>query len=205
MLTPTEIINFLSLGREFPPCDLKKIKQMVKHEFRTCLGYPFYEYLMSHLIDYECNKYQRNTTYQIGNVVVFDSTYKIATEETTALPSDIRYWENAPKFDKKCLEILWCEYLGEYLSWSALIPQLPFLVTKIKHGTVVQLHGEGFSSASKDGLARLERSSKQMRAITYSNMDAFIKENNEEGCYDLYKGITCNTKPKKRQSGWRLA
>ncbi len=205
LLTPSGIIDFLGLDSAFPKCDLRSIYQIEVNEFRCKIGMKLYERLCECLAEYPCEEYVSGTTYPEGSVVVYKGIYYKAIKETDSIPSDISCWEKAPKFSKPCLEELWCMFLGEYLAAAVLINQLPKLFSKLKHGTIVKLFGDGFQTGDEKDLMILINSYKSDKETILMNMDAWINENNADGCYDGYLGLRKPKRKIERRRSWDAA
>lgn len=205
ILTPRELIDFASLDNEFPPCDLKRIRQVEIKVFRDCLGTTLYNEMKASLNEYPCENYNPSETYSTGRVVVYKGVFYEALEQTQSIPVNKSYWKKAPKFDKPCLEELWCEFLGEFLAYSVLIPNMPLLLAKIKNGTIVKIFGKDYQAGSKNDMIMLVDALKDFRDLTFENLVAFVRDNNDDGCYDNFKDCEPCSIRKKRSKGWGVA
>lgn len=204
----SDLILFGALPSDFPKCDLSNAYQIELQILRKCLGIKFEKELRENLKEYDCKPFKSGETYNEGDVVAYNGIFYIALKETQSIPSDIACWEKAPKFCKPCLEELWCNYLGTFLSYAILVIQFPLLVTKFKMGTVVRLNGQGFEASSKADRQEMINFFKNMRDITLENLIAYVKEVNTEGeyagCFDNIKQCKPCAKKKKRPRGWGI-
>lgn len=188
LLQASEIIKFVSIASTFPPCDLKNIVKIEIKEFRDCLGSEFYKYLKSNLVDYSAAvNFESSTTYNEGDVVIYKGFLYKALEATNEIPVNCEKWVLAPKFNSDCLELLWCDYLGEYLSWCILKNRLPYIVIKIDGLGAQKNFSNNSKPADDKDIQHLARSIDRDISIAFENMDSFIKEN--PSCYLLYKGL----------------
>jgi hypothetical protein len=187
LLTPKEIVRFTRIADTFPLCDLQTIFKIEIKEFRECLGVDFYEYLKVNVVKYDYTSYEKNKTYNIGEYVVHNGIIYQAIVQTSSIPTTITDWTLAPKFNSECLEYLWCNYLGELLAWSVLKNRLPYISTKIEGKGLLKKFDDYSRPAEYEDLKILNYSIDRDIAITFENLDAYIKAN--PNCYLLYKNL----------------
>ena len=194
LLTPSDVLSFTKASKEFPLCELNAIFEMEFCEFTQCLGKAFYDQLLSDLHQYECQIYDDDTAYNAGDVVAFGGVFKVAIADTTGnTPDNVAFWANAPRFQTACFEDLWCKFLGPYLSWTMIRDQLPFVSIKIAAAGLTKTVGQTFEAANTKEYQRVEQSVLARRERAFTNLDFFMKKNNDAGCFDNYKAIanTC--------------
>lgn len=205
--TPSDIIHFASLDKDFPKCDLGRIRTVELTVFRKCVGEELYETLRNHLVDYSnVEMHVHGTTYEENAVVIYgnDNIIYTANEQTSEPPSNSLHWSKAPRFDKECLERLWCDVLGEYMAYSVLIPNAPLLLSKFKNGTIVRIAGRDIVSGNKQDLDIVIRALRNFRDMAWDNLVHYVLKNNEDGCYDGFRECKPCSVKKKRQNGWRV-
>lgn len=191
LLAPSEVITYTLISKEFPRCELRTIFGVEIYEFRECLGQAFYDLLQSKKIDYSTAKeYNNATMYSEGDVVISGGVYRKSINGSTGIsPENYEYWTQAPKFSEPCLERLWCLFLAEFLSWKVVFDTLPFAATKIKAEGLVKIFGATFASAGYKDYETISKAILRASERAFSNMDSYIRKNNKDGCYDLYKGL----------------
>lgn len=204
LTTPNDIVIFAGLPKDFPKCDLNRIRTVERKVFRDCIGNTLYNELLDSLADYsDAVQYKANETYTQGKNAVYNGVVYTALQDTDEPPTKKQYWEKAPRFDRECLETLWCEALGEYLAYSVLIPNLPLLLVQIRNGTMVRVAGKDMVVGDHKDLLAAISALEFFRDMAWDNLAAFVEDNNTDGCYDGFK--TCCKRKKKHRGSWRVA
>lgn len=195
LLRFSDIIFFTGLPKEFPACEWRVIFGIEYFEFTNKLGYDFYLKLISELVDYSSvADYDSTSNYTTGDFVKYSGIFYEAIDDSTGKsPNNTLYWKFAPRFATECYEILWCNFLGEYLSWCVVLDRLPLLANQIHQNGVVKLMSAVFEAAdNKDfHVAMKSVSSKKDRCLF--NLDNWMRTNNDEKCFDLYIGLIDNS------------
>lgn len=190
MLTPREVISWSRIDASFPTCDINDIDEAVRYEFETCLGPAFYKELVDHLNDYSDGEDWHGGDYSAGDVVIYKGVYWIANVDTNTEPTCSNDWQLAEKFDKECLNNLWCEgSLARYLALVVVKDTIPHAATKVTAGGIVKLFGEGFQQAGQSDVKLLQAAYNTKIQKSFELLDLWIKRNNSEGCFDKYKGL----------------
>lgn len=175
-------------------CNINKLETIIWTEFEGCLGLAFYDYLIANLAEYEdAQKWVSDTDYNEGDVVIYEGCYWIAKEDVSvdSVPNiEDGCWGFAPKFKSPCLEGLWCEgSLGDYLSYLIVRESIiPSSVRFTSEGIVrpVSKDYDAVSKSDKEGLvAHYSKCAK----CEFTKLEWYMKNNNEDCCFDLYKGI----------------
>lgn len=165
----------------------------------------FRAHLLDSLVDYSSAKnYDNATVYETGDFVKWDGVIKIVivddegnTQTTTGnIPDDICYWKDADRFSSKCLNTAWCSFIGPYLAWVAIRANAPFFYAHLTAQGIVINKGSNFDSVDIKNYSIFSAAVKREITTAFDNMDYYMKNNNNVGCFDLYKGIseTCCSK-----------
>lgn len=192
LLLPDEVVNFTPISIQFPRCDLRTLYGIEFNEGLNCLGMHFYNELLGDLVDYSgVLPYAQATSYNTGDLVAYKGVIYTALEDSLQgiIPTTINKWEPAPKFNKECFEKLWCNHLGEYLSWVVIRNRLPFISTQVTAEGLVKKIGEHFEAASDKDFHTVQKAVIAQVDRAFTNMHAYIMANNGNHCYDKYKGI----------------
>lgn len=199
LLTRSELIKFAALPADFPTCEVSRIRIVEKTIFRECIGNELYDRLKADEAIYTSEEYE-SKTYEQGETAAYDGIIRIAKVQTNQVASGTD-WEDAPKFLTACLNDLWCDALGEFISYAVLEINAPLLLSQIKHGTIIKVIGQNFEAGSRHDLNNVVKSLKQFKDLAFQNLIAYVEDNNKNGCYDGFKHCKpCQAKEKR--GGW---
>lgn len=190
LLTPREVIFWSKVDANFPTCDLQNIFLILAKEFKDCLGKAFYDFLIENLADYtDAEHWDSDKDYVTGDTVVYEGVYYTAIENTNESPPMSSCWELAPKFTKDCLNDLWCNgFLAYYL--SMLVVRDSIIPTTLNLGAsgVVKRFGDKFETADYKEVSSLIKHHNNKIGQAFECLDAYLRDENDSGCFDLYKG-----------------
>lgn len=191
LLRPSEIVYYSGISKEFPLCSFRTLFSVEEYEFNECLGIAFYDVLLNDLVEYSnVSAYNNNSFYVIGSTVLRDGVIYISIQDTQGnLPSNPEFWELAPKFTTDCYNELWCKYLAEYLSLRVIFDRIPHIHNQIKATGIIRLKGDSFETVGDTGVNSLQKSVLRSIERVFGNMHKYMSRNNENGCFDLYKGL----------------
>lgn len=201
--TPNDLIGFAALPKDFPKCDLRRIGTIERKVFRECIGNDLYRELLDALAEYEAENYKAGTEYPAGKAVVYSGVVYVSKEATDEPPTKSEFWEKVPRFEKECLERLWCMVLGEYLAYSILIPNMPLILLQIRNGTVLRVAGKDMVVGNNKDLQIVTKALEFFRDMAWDNLVAFVEDHNVEGCYDGFR-LCKPCSVRKRQKGVRI-
>ena len=175
-------------------CNINKLDTIIWTEFKGCLGLAFYVHLIKHLADYdEAQKWDVDTDYSEGDVVIYEGCYWIANEdvESGSEPNgENECWGFAPKFTSECLEGLWCDgSLGDYLSYLVVRESIIPSSVKFTSEGIVRPVSKDYDSVSKSDKEGLVAHYSKCAQCEFEKIDWYMRNNNEDCCFDLYKGI----------------
>jgi hypothetical protein len=202
ILQNNDIFKFVGLDNTFSVCSEDIRKRIEISEFSTRLGSSFYTHLLDHLADYSVyTAYTSSTTYAIDDVVQYEGDLYVAKEEVTGIaPSNVSKWKVAPLFKQEegfCdYNDFYCSYLGPFLAHAVLIDRLPLLKAQITNDGIIEVNNDGFKSVSSASYEKLDVKLTADVQLTYKLLVDYMKENNGDGCYDLFMNIettTCDT------------
>lgn len=192
ILEEREILAFTGLPSTFPKCRISSIMATEFAEMNKCIGQAFYDKMKACVAKYDCEKYDNEKTYSENDTVVWNGVIKIALKENTGvIPDDVNGWGDAPKFkpECKCIETLWCNFLGPFIAWSVVRMNLPFMFRQFSANGIIKAIGSKFEAADIKDFHTVQAAVSREVEQSFLNLDMFIKANNQDGCYDLYKGI----------------
>lgn len=170
-------------------CDPQDISNIEEYEFLKCLGIAFKDVLVADLVDYSsAPDYESGSSYNEGDVVVYNGVYKKATQNTSQEPNGSD-WINAPKFTTDCYETLWCNYLARYLALTVIKDKLQTWATHITEQGVIVKSGDSYEAARQSEVEALAASIDVKIGKGYELMDYYMRHNNDSGCFDLYRGL----------------
>lgn len=192
VLQEWEVLAFTGLPKEFPKCRIGSIFSTEYAEFVKCLGSAFYEHIKNCLAVYDCVPFDNTKAYEIGDVVAWNGVLKIAIKGGVGnLPDSREYWETAPRFkaDCECLEVIWCNFLGEYLAWAVVRDNLAFMFRNFSPQGIVKALGAKFEAVDLKDFHTIQAAVSREKEKAFINLDHYMQNNNKDGCFDLYKGI----------------
>lgn len=190
LLQSKEINRFLSIAEaDLPPCEQRTIKQLEEKEFRDCIGFELYEQMQAALVDYSTTQQYVSQEYTAGQTVVYKGDVYQAVETTSTIPTNATGWKLADKFSIEAYNALWCDYLGEYLSWVILRSRLAFMRSPIKGGTITALFGSDYRPASDDSYSSLQKVVNIRIGIVFGNMDHWLNNYDSGEEFENYKGL----------------
>lgn len=191
LLTRTEIINQLGLGDTFPTCKLIAICNVIRQEFGKCLGRDFLKFIEANIAKYNDSEEWTDREYEKGKVVIYCGNYYQAKEKTTAKPDDVRYWCLAPKFEKACLNEIWCDgSLANFLSWAVWMNIYPSTYIVTTDNGEMKNKSQYAESANIEEYRIKFSWIKKMYASSFEALHEWILDNaNNTDCYNLYKGL----------------
>ncbi len=159
LMTRGEVVFWSGLS-EFSPCNLNDLYAVIFKDICECFGEAFYDELIEHLIDYSGTpEYDNDTSYAIGDVVIFEGCYWIAVEEAEgSFPgAENTCWKLAPKFDKECLNDFWCNAsFAQYLSYLVVRESIVDASIPLRNAGAVVNYADGYQKTNKD-LIRLSQ------------------------------------------------
>lgn len=185
LLLPREVILYSKIDDHFPPCDLDDIREIESYQFTTCLGGDFYDALVADLTDVSgATAYDSGTSYNQGDMVIYDGLYYTADQNSPAEPPT--QWTLVDKFQTTCNNDLWCNGLARYLSLVVVRETIPLIATQIGSKGIVKKKGEDFEPASEKAISRLQSSIESKINRSWILLDKYMRDNNDDDCYDLY-------------------
>lgn len=189
ILEEWEILEFTGLPDTFPKCRISSIFSTEYSEFTKCLGADFYKKVKECLINYDCTNYDNEKAYVKDDTVAWNGVIKIALQDTTGnIPDHSTYWGLAPKFSCKCIEMIWCTFLGEFIAWSVVRMNLPFMFRQFGANGLVKKLGPKFEGVDIKDFHTMQAAVMREIEQSFSNLDHYMTNNNEDGCFDDYKG-----------------
>lgn len=176
------------------------IQSVEYNEFLLCLGMDFYEHLKNCIKDKPKSAlcYDDDTPYVVGDIFVYEGHYYETVQDGQSIsPLNTTYYTPITLFDSVCLNVLFCNFMGEYIAWSVMIDALPLIRTKLGAKGLHQINTSSKITADIKDYRIAQKSLMKNRQRAFENMDNFItrvtKVDDYNGCYDLYKplGIGC--------------
>jgi hypothetical protein len=167
------------IDNDFPTYDIGDILNIERNERREIFGNTLYDGWIERLNDYEgVEKWESGNNYSEGelkglNGIIWRS--KIANNRNEPGVGDS--WEKAPKFDNEELEILWCSFLGLYLSLRVLDVILVDVKEKITGHGLIEVQGQTFKPVKENGELSKRRNIRNRMNIVFQNLKEYIKEN----------------------------
>jgi len=199
IMLPDEVVNFASIAKEFPKCNIRTIKAIEFENLLECLGQKMYEAIMDDLVDYSAVILYSNTTaYVVGNIVCFDGLfYTNISDVTGTAPPNKTFWVLSPKFGTACYETLFCQFLGEWIAWLVVQERIPFWFRQFQPEGLVKKMGKTFEGVDVQDFRVVQKAVYRNVERAFENIDNYIKLNFDNTCYVDYKplGVSgcCNT------------
>ena len=199
LMNRSEIGKGYEYGKDLQSCKIDDILLVERREFRECLGVDFHKFLKSHLVDYSNVKtWKLGETYSEGDKVKLHKCFWIACPQFNengnmiplGEPGVSEYWKLGEKFTMDCLNDLWCEgFLHKYIDIMVQIEvgakqSMPLTAA----GWVKNFDGKTETLGAKDIVTRVQLLKDQAAEIL-RQLDDWIRENQNCGCYDLYKNL----------------
>lgn len=184
------MVDFLPLPDTFPRCDITDIYAVERKEFKHCFGKAFYNELLLNLATYDCIEWVEGSTVTAGETRSYKGIFYTANVDTTNRPTHHTDWSRSPKFKTECLENLWCiGSLGKYLAWCVLRGFLPFTRFRFNALGIVKMKGDDFDAISGSEANTMYDAIDNKIVCGLEVLIDYMRDNNESGCFDLYKGI----------------
>lgn len=223
LLTPKDIIQYTGVNINITPCTFRELYNIEFYEARKCIGYDFWQALVTALADYSAEpEYVSGTSYNEGDIVGYNGVYKIALQATSAVPTVSTDWGNAPRFTGECADsydTLFCDFIGPYLAHKALADRLPYIWTQIRDTGVVNFNGQQFETTDDKGYTRMQTAVHKDAAVILGNLKYYmaLDASEENPCFAEWPGYestdgdyacgcnraSCNTcNPKRRVGGY---
>lgn len=195
LLTNEQIKGFTCI--DISVCDPSCINRIEYNEFLHCLGLDFYDFLKSCLNPMDNDVcYEADTTYNEGDVVNYEGKFYTATKDgvLNRLPVDSRCWKPTSMFSKRCLDILWCNFMGEYISWQIVYDRLPFMYRSMDKGVLTKMLSQSKIGVEIEDLHTMMKAVLKAKETAFENMHSWMERASKlpdyDGCYDLYKGLS---------------
>ncbi len=183
--TVSDVRHHSAIARSTSECTIASIPMVERSLFFGDLAF-LKEEVEAHYIDYSnISKWDANKNYVVGDTVLYKGEYKIAIKNSiNEAPSKYTFWEDAPKFDKECLNDLWCNYVLPYIAHMVVHNDQPVLIEAVSIGT-----GSGRDYISTGSVKMLQEQSLLLAKMAYDNLMNEIKST---GCV-AYPIDTCDT------------
>lgn len=168
-MTIPEVKANNSTAKNVSDCSLSALKSVEIYVFQNELK-SVKEQLDSHAIVYsDIEEYDKEHVYNIGDVCSYKGViYKATKNSENKSPHNIKYWENAPRFNKDCLEDLWCDYIAPYIA-AMVVYRDPPMITEL-----ATLNGVLPSAALIRSLTDKQAS---VVDLTYMNLHSYLENN----------------------------
>lgn len=216
LITPNEVKIYSPVGSDYNT-DITKPFIIMKEEkiFNLCFGFSFYEDLLNELIDYESNpnyqcSFRQNVNYTVGHIVTFtDGKLFVCTQDTTGsqLPSNVQFWQVAPKFSNADYNALWNRYLCQILAFSILNTSIVYEAINATNKGLVRRKTESMDAAKLTEIDTFTQNLSDDIQDSVYNMDLYIRRNPEK--FPLYKPLldeqdSCKTDACSNQNDWNF-
>lgn len=219
LLVPKDVVQFTGVNVNITTCTFRELYNIEFYEARKCIGYDFWLAMVAALADYSADaEYVAGNSYLTGDIVKYQGVYKIALQDTIAVPTLSTDWEDAPRFAGACATAydgLFCDFLGPYLAHKVLADRLPYIWTQIRDTGVLTFNGQQFETADSSGLTRLQTAVHKDAAVALGNLKYYMALDASEAntCFAEWpeydddscgcNSSTCNTcNPKRRVGGY---
>lgn len=201
IVEPCEVVRYASISPEYPTRLLCDIIEHVEEEFaNTCIGYEFYQYLLSDLVDksgYVVGK--QGVKYQENEIIQYECEYYKAKQNDVTL-NDIKNdlsFEKLSKFVDKDNQILYEKYLRRIIALKVYAQSLTESTIKSSSGGVIVNIGDsmGNRTANRQELAALKDATLSSAAQAIDNMYNFVYRMQKDNRYKKFGncGISCDT------------
>lgn len=158
------------------------IETRERYTANKCLGWTFYDKLVTDLNSYSGQDWNNSDTYSTADIRNDSSTglvYRALQNVPASIPlSDTNYWELAPKFATAAYNSLWGGGLRDYLAISVYRAALTPATFKGTSQGVTRHVGSNEEAATKDELSYTVSALKDMETEAYSNLVDYLKRNN---------------------------
>lgn len=164
LITPYEVVRYSPVQKDYPVEYIKgHINRVETKAFRKCyLGKAFLAALIENMSDLSLATVWDSETTYAKDALINDCglIYKSLVDGNIKEPADIDSWVIAPKFDTDSTNVLWTEYMAEWLS-------LEILFTSIRYSTY---------QAGAKGLVKLFDDSTGIQTVDHQAFVAYKKE-----------------------------
>jgi len=196
ILQPYEVIELCDISDYTPACTIKKIASIETKEFRECIGKELYAAMLADLIDYTGTQgYSGTANYVVDDLVMFSGFVYICIANTTGnTPSNLNYWERAPKFTTDKYNDVWLSgFMGAYIAYAVLNATAAYRETQWTAQGLTVKQGNDFIAASSKSVDRLVSATNADIATNYANMVDFMKQNEAEWAFatKIIKPASC--------------
>lgn len=182
LITPSDVKQFAVMPLSVNPCSFRELSAIEEDALVACIGESLYRAMLAAVVCYEdVPPHQAGTTYQAGESVYYQGTYRTATQSTDTIPSTAIAWKDMERFTGPCAgayESLTCNYLLPFLAQVVARQRLPFVLDRI--GTTDQ-----DARATQDRFRRYETALSESAEQHRNRLVRFLKvrTNAAQPCY----------------------
>lgn len=192
-MTAADVVQFSSLKLDFSLCTLREMYRIEYSEATACIGYDFWQSMVTALADHStATIYEAGTTYPVNTVVKFQGKYRQATKETSALPSVATDWTDAPRFTGDCADAyddFFCTFYAPYMAHVVISRKASYIVTQLSDRGV-EYGGKSYSATDEKLIQSLYRAIHRDKAEAWANLLHFMSldTTKDNECFNDWPG-----------------
>lgn len=180
LINAYEVRYFSPAGATYDPNLVNRnIITRERYLANKCLGWTFYDKLITDLVSYAGVDWSNAATHSTGDDVNDNSNglvYTALQNVPAATPlSNTNYWTLASKFNTTAYNNLWDGGLRDYLAIS--IYRASLTMSTFRGSSKGVIRGDVDSTVTKDELSYTVSAAKEMETEAYSNLVDYLKRN----------------------------